>query len=240
MDLREKVVIVTGASSGIGEAIARDLAEAGARLVLTARRAERLAALSESLCTPSAWLAAPIEEPGTPQALLDLARERFGQVDALVNNAGVFAAAPLETIDLDEVSRMIRINFEAVVRSSYLFAREFKRQGSGAIVNISSVGAYLTSPTVGVYGGLKHALEVFTAALRVELSGSGVKVGTVAPGTTETEIFEHLRARGQTVRADRTPPLAPADIATAVRFVLQQPERANVARMLLVSASESV
>jgi NADP-dependent 3-hydroxy acid dehydrogenase YdfG len=143
-------------------------------------------------------------------------------------------------VDLDELSQMMRVNFDAVVRGSYVFARHFKAQRSGAIVNVSSIGAYLSSSSVGVYSGLKHALEVFTSALRVELGGSGVKVGTIAPGTTETEIFDRLRAQGAAVGADQTPALAPADIAAAVRFMLEQPERANVARMLLVSASESV
>lgn len=240
MELSNRVAIVTGASSGIGEAIARELSASGARLVLTARRADRLRTLCAALPGPSAWLDAAIEDPATPQALLDLARERFGRADIVVNNAGIFVAGRVDAIDLDEVSQMIRVNFDAVVRMSYVFGRAFKAQGHGAIVNVSSIGAYLNSPTAGVYGGLKHALEAFTSSLRVELAPSGVRVGTIAPGTTETEIFDRLRGAGQLVRADQTAPLAPADVAAAVKFMLQQPERAAVARMLLVSATESV
>ncbi|MCY0853768.1 SDR family oxidoreductase [Cupriavidus sp. D39] len=240
MDLRKQVAIVTGASSGIGQAIARELSAAGASLVITARREDRLAALSASLPGPSVRLCAAVEGPGTPQALLDLAMAEFGRADVLVNNAGMFVAGSLDTIDMDDVARMTRVNFDAVVRASYLFARAFKRQGSGAIVNVSSIGAYLSSSSVGAYSGLKHALEVFTSALRVELKGSGVRIGTIAPGTTETEIFDRLRASGQAVLADQTPPLDPADVAAAVRFMLTQPERANVARLLLVSSAESV
>ena len=240
MKLQDSVAIVTGASSGIGEAIARELSSLGVRLVLTARRQDRLAALVGSLPSASVALAAAIEAPGTPAALLALALEHFGRADILVNNAGIFVSGRIDTVDLDELSQMMRVNFDAVVRGSYVFARRFKAQGSGAIVNVSSIGAYLSSSSVGVYSGLKHALEVFTSALRVELGGSGVKVGTIAPGTTETEIFDRLRAQGGPVGADKTPALAPADIAAAVRFMLEQPERANVARMLLVSATESV
>ena len=240
MDLQDKVVVVTGASSGIGEAIARDLSTAGAKLVLTARRADRLRALSSSLPGPSTHLAAAIEDAGTPQTLHDLALSEFGRADVLINNAGMFVAGSLETIDLDALAQMTRVNFDAVVRASYLFARTFRQQGAGAIVNVSSIGAYLSSSSVGVYSGLKHALEIFTSAMRVELKSSGVRVGTIAPGTTETEIFDHLRARNEPVRADANPPLDPADIARAVRFMLTQPERANVARLLLVSSSESV
>jgi NADP-dependent 3-hydroxy acid dehydrogenase YdfG len=101
MDLQDKVVVVTGASSGIGEAIARDLSTAGAKLVLTARRADRLRALSSSLPGPSTHLAAAIEDAGTPQTLHDLALSEFGRADVLINNAGMFVAGSLETIDLD-------------------------------------------------------------------------------------------------------------------------------------------
>ncbi len=240
MNLAGKVAVVTGASSGIGEAIAHELSRAGARLVVTARRLERLEALAASLEGECVTLGAPIEDPGTPQRLLDLALSRFGRVDVLVNNAGVFASGSVDTIDLDAVARMVQVNLQAVIRASYVFARALKAQQSGAIVNVSSVAAYLSSSSVGAYSGVKHALEVFTTALRVELGKSGVRVGSIAPGTTETEIFDHLRAQGQPVRADQTPPLRPADIAAAVRFMLEQPERANVARLLLVSAHESV
>lgn len=240
MDLSSQVIVVTGASSGIGAAIARDLSSAGARLVISARRAERLAALVTELPGEAVWHAAAVEDAATPQALLDLALARFGRADALINNAGVFVAGSVDTIDLDDVSQMIRVNLEAVVRASYLFARHLKAQRSGAIVNVSSIAAYLSSSSVGVYSGLKHALEVFTSALRVELGPHGVRVGTIAPGTTDTEIFDRLRARGEAVRADQTPALAPDDVAAAVRFMLQQPERANVARMLIASAVESV
>jgi serine 3-dehydrogenase len=239
MELRDKVLVVTGASSGIGEAIALELSAAGATLVVTARREDRLAALCERLGGPSAYLAAAVEDPATPQALLDLALSRFGRVDGLINNAGRFVAGTLDTIDLDDLAQMTRVNFDAVVRASYLFARQFKRQGGGAIINVSSIGAYMTHSSVGVYGGLKQALETFTTALRTELRGTGVRVGSIAPGTTETEIFDHLRAKGGAVKADQTAPLAPADVSHAVRFMLEQPDRANVARMLLVSSSET-
>ena len=239
MDLRGSVAVVTGASSGIGAAVAKELSGAGMNLVLTARRADRLAQLADELATKTVVHVADIADPRTPQRLLDLAQERLNRIDVLVNNAGVFTAGPLETIDLDEVSRMIDINFAAVVRSAYIFARAFKQQGSGAIINVSSIGAYLTAPMSGVYGGLKQALETFSAALRIELRGTGVKVGTIAPGTTETEIFDHMRTRGERVRADQTPPMEPADVAAAVRFMLEQPDRANVARLLIVSSSET-
>jgi len=239
MDLRDKVAVVTGASSGIGAAIARDLSAAGARVVITARRADRLAALAATLPGDSACLATAIDDPATPQALLDLALQRFGRVDVLVNNAGLLVKGPIDTIDLDALAQMTRVNFDAVVRASYVFARHLKAQGEGAIINVSSVGAYLSHSSMGVYGGLKLALETFTTALRVELKGSGVRVGSIAPGTTETEIFDAARQAGQAVPPSGTPSLDAADVAAAVRYMLGQPAHANVARLLLVSSSES-
>jgi len=238
MDLRDKVAIVTGASSGIGEAIVRELSSAGVRVLLTARREQRLAALCAELPAPNGYLAADIDAVDTPQRLLDLAMDTFGRVDILINNAGMLVSGSLESVDLDDLQKMTRVNFDAVVRASYIFARSFKQQGSGAIINISSIGAYLSHSSLGVYGGLKQALEVFTTALRVELKGSGVRVSSIAPGTTSTEIFDYLRTHNQPVRADMTTALEPADVAATVRYVLEQPARANIARMLVVSSSE--
>lgn len=236
--LRGRVAVITGVSSGIGEAIAHELAAAGMRLVITARRADRLEALRVRLPVPCATLAADIADPATPAALLARALQAHGRADVLVNNAGRVVTGTVDTIDLDELAAMTRVNFDAVVRASYVFARHFKAQGSGAIVNVSSVGAYLSHSSMGVYGALKHALEVFTTALRVELKGSGVRVGSIAPGSTDTEIFDQLRARAASAGVALPPPLAAADIAEAVRFMLERPAHANVARMLLVSAAE--
>ncbi|UZG46037.1 SDR family oxidoreductase [Caldimonas thermodepolymerans] len=239
LTLRGRVAVITGASSGIGEAIARELAAVGMRLVITARRTDLLEALSNSLTTPCATLAADITDPATPGALLTLALRAHGRADVLINNAGRMVAGPLETVNLDDLAEMTRVNFDAAVRASYVFARHFKAQGSGAIINVSSVAAYLSHSSMGVYGALKHALEVFSTALRVELRGSGVRVGTIAPGSTDTEMFSQIRQRATSAGISLPTPLAPADIAKGVRMMLECPSTANIARLLLVSAEES-
>jgi NADP-dependent 3-hydroxy acid dehydrogenase YdfG len=237
VELKGKTVVLTGASAGIGAATAKVLSRAGCNLVLTSRRLEKLEALAAELANPAAVLAGDIADPGLPEQLLALAQARFGRADAVVNNAAVMAVGTIDTIDLEAVSYMIRVNFEAVVRSSYVFARAFKAQGSGAIVNVSSIGAYLISRRSGVYGGLKHALEAFTSSLRIELAGTGVKVGTVAPGSTESEMFERLMAGAPPGTGPE--PLQPEDVAEAIRFMLEQPDRANVARLAIFPQSES-
>jgi serine 3-dehydrogenase (NADP+) len=234
-----KVAVVTGASSGIGAAIVRTLSEAGASVVITARRRGRLEDLAASLPRRSVVMDADIGAPDTASRLLSLAQREFGRVDILVNNAGTLTAGSIETIDLDALMQMTRVNFDAVVRASYLFARVFKAQGSGAIINVSSIGAYLISTRMGVYGALKHALEAFSSSLRVELAGSGVKVGTIAPGTTRTEIFDGMQAPGAGSPLSQGTPLEPADIAAAVRFMIEQPERANIARLAMFSATDA-
>ena len=208
-------------------------------LVLTARRGERLQKVAASLLGQSAILDADMADPQTPGRLLSLARDRFARVDVVINNAGLIRAGTVDTIDLEAVAQMIRVDFEAVVRMSYLFAREFKAQGSGAIVNVSSIGAYLISQRMGVYGALKHALEAFTASLRIELAGTGVKVGTVAPGSTQTEIFERMQPPAASDPLAQGTPLEPADVAAAVRFMLEQPPRANIARLALFAATDA-
>ena len=225
-----KVAVITGASSGIGAAIARELSEAGAYLVLTARRQDRLEALAADL---------PGTTPETPEKLLAFATTQFGRADILVNNAGILRVGPLDTFDLAHLSPMIATNYEAPVRTSYVFARAMKAAGSGSIVNISSIGAHLTAAGVGIYGGLKKALEMTSEALRIELAGSGVRVGLIAPGTTATEIFADMKSHGEPGWDEYITPLQPEDIARAVRYLLEQPERANIARMHVYAAADS-
>jgi NADP-dependent 3-hydroxy acid dehydrogenase YdfG len=234
-----KVAVITGASSGIGAAIARELSEAGVHLVLTARRQDRLEALAADLPGKSAVLSADITTAETPDKLLAFATAQFGRADILVNNAGILRVGPLDTFNLAHLSPIIATNYEAPVRTSYVFARAMKAAGSGSIVNISSIGAHLTAAGVGIYGGLKKALEMASDALRIELAGSGVRVGLIVPGTTATEIFSDMKAHGEPGWDEYITPLQPEDIARAVRYLLEQPERANIARMHVYAAADS-
>src|SRR3546814_426182 len=219
--LQGKVAVITGASAGIGASIARELATAGVKFVIAARRQDRLEALAKELSGDVAVFAADVAKPEVPAQLLAFARQRFGAADILINNAGIFRIGSLADFDLDAIAPMSALNYDAVVRASYVFARAMKAAGSGAIVNISSIGAHLTAPGAGVYGGLKRALEIFTDSLRIELAGSGVKVGLVAPGSTATEIFDHMKVDGELHFNTEVEPLQAEDIARAVRYLLE-------------------
>jgi len=239
MELKDKVAVITGASAGIGAATARSLAQGGARLLLVARREDRLQSLAQEIGADTRVLALDLTDPSAPQAMLDHALGEFGAVDFLVNNAGILRTSHYEEFDLAELDPMIAVNYSAVVRASVLFARHMKTRGTGQIVNISSIGASITAAGTGVYGGLKAALERFTDVLRIELAGSGVRVGLLAPGTTTTEIFEDMKAKGQAGWDEYIPPMQPEEIARAIRFMCEQTGNANTARMHIYATSES-
>jgi len=236
--LEGKVAVVTGASAGIGMATARTLAEAGATLVLVARREDRLAALAREIGGETSHIALDLAEESAPAGLLDFVLARHGRADIIVHNAGILHEGRIEEFDLGHLRPMIAVNYESIVRSCHLFARKMKEAGTGQIINISSIGANITAPGTGIYGGLKKALEMFTDALRVELAGTGVKVGLVAPGTTSTEIFEPMKAQGKAAWDSYIPALQPEDIARAVRFICEQPAHANTSRIHVYSAAE--
>ncbi|MDE2563048.1 MAG: SDR family NAD(P)-dependent oxidoreductase [Sphingomonadales bacterium] len=230
--------VVTGASAGIGKATARRLAAAGARVLLVARRRERLESLAADIGGGAAALALDLGEADAAQALLEAAEAQFGAVDILVNNAGILRTSHVDAFDLSELEPLIAVNYTAVVRGSLLFARHMKARGHGQIVNISSIGASLAAAGTGVYGGLKAALERFTDVLRIELAGSGVRVGLIAPGTTTTEIFANMKSRGQPGWDEFIPPMVPDDIARAIQFMCEQTGNANAARIHIYATSE--
>lgn len=240
MDLQGKVAIITGASSGIGAAIAANLDAVGMKLVLTARSQQKLTDLASKLQN-AVILPGEITDPALPKQLLEKAIAEFGQLDAVINNAGVMHMMSIDDADVDVLCTMIRVNFEAVVRISYAVLPHFKQQGSGFIVNLSSISGLKTGPMTGVYEGTKHALEAFTDSLRMELTGSGVGVATVAPGAVATNLYESWRERGQQGFDELVPnPLQSEDVARCVRFILEQPHGVIVPRLLVVPATSPV
>lgn len=237
MDLRGSVAIVTGASSGIGEATARELDAAGASLVLTARNADKLGKLASSL-TKATFVASEVTEPDLPARLLKKALDSFGRADVLVNNAGVMVVGPVETIDIEATCQMVRINVEAAFRMAYTFAKQFKQAGNGFIVNLSSISGTTSYPTMAAYCGTKYAIESFTDCLRLELAGSGVGVGCIEPGKVATNLYQSwTEDQKQTVAIEQ--PLIAEDIARAVRFMLEQPSNVNIGRLLITPAHQS-
>ncbi len=202
------------------------------RLLLTARRRDRLEQLAAEL-GESRVLAADVTDPALPDALLGAAVDAFGGCDVLVNNAGILEIGAVDSIDLDRMCRMVRVNVEAAFRLAYSAVRHFRQAGSGHLVNVSSVLGTKTRPTAGAYAGTKFAVEALSEALRLELAGSGVRVSVVAPGMVMTELHDHLPTHPAEQLGIRKP-LQPEDVARSVRYVLEQPEHVHVGRLLVL------
>jgi NADP-dependent 3-hydroxy acid dehydrogenase YdfG len=239
MDLSGKVGIITGASSGIGWATSLLLSEAGAKIVVTARRAERLDQLVAEMTCDAVPVAGDIDDPALPQSLIDTAVDRFGQLDFVFNNAGIMNIGAIDSVDDEAMNKMIRVNYGAAVRMTYAALRQFKSQGSGDLINTSSILGMKVRPTVGVYAGTKYAIEALSESLRMELAGTGIRVMVIEPGYTATHLQSHWTDEQQEM-LKAMKPVQPEDIARAVKFMLEQPPNVVVSRLLMVPADQQI
>jgi len=240
MQLNESVGIITGASSGIGEATARLLGAAGMKLIVTARREEALNELVEAIDGEAVAVPGDIADEATPQRLIDAAIEKFGRLDFVFNNAGVMNIGAIEDVNVDDMTTMIRVNVEAMTRLSYLALKHFKQQGRGYLINTSSIVGVKTRPTIGVYSGTKYFVEAFTESLRMELAGSGVRVAAIEPGFVTTRLQDHWTDEQKEPLKYITRPLDPEDIARGVKFMLEQPAHVAVPAMLMTPADQAM
>ncbi len=232
-DLSNKTVLITGASSGIGEAAARELASAGANLFIGARRSERLEALAEALGAKVAWQTLDVTDEESFEAFAGAAEKRFGQIDALVNNAGVMPLSPLAALKRDEWKRMIDVNIHGVLNGIAAVLPRFQAQGGGHVINVASVGAHIVVPTAAVYCGTKHAVWAITEGLRQE--HDEIRSTIISPGVVETELGHDITdpevAAG--LKQWRKKSLTPDAIARAVRFALEQPDGVDVNEVIV-------
>lgn len=196
--LSGKVVIVTGASSGIGEATARRLARAGAKLVLFARRPERLATLARELDASAAAgatgnvlaVVGDITSDADRRHLVAAAVEKFGRIDALINNAGYGTRGPIEIVSVDAIRKNYETNIFSLIALTQLVLPGMRERGDGCIVNIGSVAGKIARPLSSIYDSTKHALEALTDGLRGELKPFGVRVSLIRPGFIVTEFID--------------------------------------------------
>jgi NADP-dependent 3-hydroxy acid dehydrogenase YdfG len=238
MSLKDQVAIITGGTSGIGTAVARELDQAGARLVLTGRRAERLQAAAREL-KHAATLQADIAEPDVPQRLIELAMQKFGRCDIVFNSAGVMEAGAFDTIDIERVCRMVRINVEAAFRMAFVAMRHFRRQGGGHLLNVSSILGTKVRPTTGAYAGTKFAIEALSEDLRMQAGGTGIRISVIEPGLVMTELHNHWEKHPKDTLNIREP-LTAEDIARCVRFILDQPPHVRIQRMMITPGDQQL
>lgn len=233
-----KVVVITGAGSGIGAATARLLAERGATVVLGGRRTERLKALATDIQAAggcAAWAGTDVRDRKQVADLVALAVERFGRLDVMVNNAGVGPISPLDDLRVEEWDEMIDVNLRGVLHGIAAALPVFREQGDGQFVTVASTAAYRTVPSQAVYSGTKFAVRAICEGLRQE-AGATLRVTTVSPGFVQTDFLETVsnpEVRAQLAASRDAFAVTPEAIARAMAFAIEQPDGVDVSEIVV-------
>jgi len=235
--IQAKVVAITGASSGIGEATARLLAARGARVVLGARRTAKLEAIAADIERAGGQArirALDVTRREDVEAFIAFAQREFGRIDVVVNNAGVMPLSALEEAKVDEWDRMIDVNIRGVLHGIAAGLPRMRAQKSGQFINIASIGAHTVSPTAAVYCATKFAVRAISEGLRQEVGGD-VRVTVISPGVTESELAESISDAGarDVMRDFRRIAIAPEAIARAVAFAIEQPADVDTSEIIV-------
>jgi NADP-dependent 3-hydroxy acid dehydrogenase YdfG len=215
-----RVAVITGATGGVGAAVARTLSMAGYSLVLTAPSMEKLSALAGQLRGPCTVIEGSLGDEPLPEKLLYAALDRFGRCDVCLNNGALFEAGIIETVDIERLSSMVRVNVEGSFRVAYVFLKHFVSEGAGHLLNVSSTLGSSMRPTP--YAATQRAIEVLSDALAAELDGGPVLVSCIQPGLVKTGL-RHRWEIGPEGAAGSKYPLEPEDFARMVLFILEQP-----------------
>ena len=239
--MADRVAVITGASSGIGEATAKALAGEGYAVVLAARREERINELADEIRSGGAKaLAVPtdVSDPDAATALVQAAKDEFGSVDVLVNNAGVMLLGPILGADLEHWQRMVNVNVLGLMYCTHAALPIMQEQGSGHIVNVSSVAGRVARLGSGAYNATKWGVGAFSESLRQEALNYNVRVTIVEPGFVDTELQGHnelpvvVEALKQ-AREEAVKVLDAQDIANAIVYAVQQPEHVSINEVLI-------
>lgn len=234
-----KVALVTGASAGIGEATAYALASAGCKLVLVARREDRLRSLAASLQkeygTPVHWVALDVRDIASLQRMPETLPEEFKVIDILVNNAGLaLGIEGVDEITMEDADQMLDTNVRSVIALTRVVSESMKKRDAGHIVNISSVAAHEAYKGGSVYCATKHAIDAFTVAARHDFVDTNIRVTAISPGAVKTE-FSVVRYKGDVEKADATYdgiiPLTAEDIADNVLYAVTRPPHVQISEI---------
>ncbi len=237
------IVLITGASSGIGAATARAFIQAGDRVIASARRKARLHALAEELGPKLLPLQLDVREPAALSKLPKSLPPDFSEVDVLVNNAGLaLGLAPAHQAQLDDWQTMIDTNISGLVQMTHTFLPGMVRRNRGHILNIGSIAGSYPYPGGNVYGATKAFVRQFSLNLRADLAGTALRVTNIEPGLCETE-FSQVRFKGDTTKAtapyQSTQPLTAADIAESIVWVATRPAHVNINSLELMPVAQS-
>jgi len=238
MGVAGKTVLITGASSGIGEATALRLAASGASVVLSARRRDRLDVLVARIGAAggrAVALESDVTRRADMEALARLAMERFGSIDVLINNAGVMPISRLDVYDVDGWDRTIDTNIKGVLYAIAAVLPRMKAQRSGHIVTIASVAGHRINGGSAVYAASKHAVRVISEALRQEVTADGIRATIVSPGATRSELFDKIDDPASQRRLAGAAEMAlPADtVARAIAYAIGEPDEVDVNEIII-------
>lgn len=232
MDIKGAVVLVTGASSGIGEATARAAARAGARVVLAARREKRIRKLADELGNAIS-VRCDVTDPGQVTEVVQAAMDRFGRIDVLVNNAGQGLEAAIEDIKIEDFRALLNLNLVAPLITMQAVIPLMRRQGGGSIVNVSSGITFFPRPHSGAYNSSKAGLNMLSSVARAELAEAGIAVSTMFPFVTSTEFVDSLKAGREAAKEAEahtgSMSQAPGLVAEKILYLIQSgDERADL------------
>ena len=242
-NIENKVIVITGASSGLGEATARLLAKKGAKVVIGARRTEKLEAIVQDIRAEGGqaeFIGVDVTKPNEVQALIEKALSAFGQIDVLVNNAGLMSIAPLSELKVDEWDRMIDINIKGVLYGIAATLPVFQKQNFGHFINLASVaGLKVFSPGGTVYSGTKFAVRAISDGLRHEV-GETIRTTTIEPGAIESELkFGSSHKESSEFVTDFYKQAIPADsVARAIAYAIEQPADVDINEIVLRPTSQ--
>ncbi|MGZ0879513.1 SDR family oxidoreductase [Priestia megaterium] len=236
-NIEGKVVVITGASSGIGEATARLLAQKGAHVVLGARRTDRLEDLVSAIREKGGsadYQKLDVTNQAQMEEFISYGKNKFGRIDVILNNAGVMPLSPLEALKIDEWNRMIDVNIRGVLHGIAAGLPIMKKQKSGQFINIASIGAYTVSPTAAVYCATKFAVRAISEGLRQEV-GSDIRVTLVSPGVTESELAESIsdKKAQQEMKEFRRISIPAEAISRAIVYAIEQPADVDVSEIIV-------
>jgi NADP-dependent 3-hydroxy acid dehydrogenase YdfG len=236
-DTSSKAIIITGASSGLGEATARRLAKTGARLMLAARREERLKELAtdiQEMGGQAKYQVTDVTDRDQVETLAQATRDAYGQIDVLINNAGLMPLSPLDETKVDEWDKMVDVNLKGVMYGIAAVLPTMRQQKSGHIINLSSVAGHQVFPAGAVYCATKFAVKALSEGIRLESNGE-IRSTNISPGAVATELTETISDDATAEQVDQLYSVAiDADaIARAITFAIEQPEEVDVNEIII-------
>jgi NADP-dependent 3-hydroxy acid dehydrogenase YdfG len=237
-NIKDRVIVITGASSGIGEATAILLAERGAKVVLGARRPDRLRALAGRITAAGGqalYASTDVTKRDDVKKLIDMALERYGQIDVLVNNAGIGPISPLDDLRVEEWEQMIDINIKGVLYGIAAALPVFRKQGFGHFINTASTAGLITVPNMAVYSGSKFAVRAISEGLRQE-AGEKLRVTIISPGFVQTDFVETVsnpRVKAKLIETRDRMALRPEAIARAIMYAIEQPADVDIGEIVV-------